>query len=343
MRTDEKERTSDPLDQIAGREFRIAELDPAPATNDAPDIDPPPDRGLQRRPRRARRVFAWSLAATLATLLGHQVYSYLSGIFQESLLLGSGMAALLALTLGSGLVWARAELRGLFRLEAVDAAREKALRIASGISVDEADGLIEDLIRVQAHRPGIAHALHRLRHLHGGKLADREMLRVLDARILGPCDEEAVAVVDRHARRAALAVAASPVAVLDAVILIGLALSMIREVSEVYGMRPGRLASIRIARRLLSGTAMVVGADIAGHMLLEQFGKTIGTVVAVKGGEAAIAGLRMLRLGQMVIQEVRPVPALEAERSRIGRSIARAMHLIVGPIRRDDEGPREPS
>ncbi|MCW5749796.1 MAG: DUF697 domain-containing protein [Alphaproteobacteria bacterium] len=343
MRPDEADRTQDGLEQIAGREFRIAELAPAPDRLDTPDIDPPPDAGLPHRPHRARRVFVWSLAASILAILGLQVFDFLAALYRENLITGGVVTALLALTLGSGLLWARAELRGIFRLEAVDAVREKALRIATGASVDEADGLIEDLIRVQAHRPGIAHALHRLRRLHGGKLADRELLRILDARILGPCDEEAVAAVDRHARRAAIAVAASPVAVLDAVILVGLALSMIREVAEVYGMRPGRLASVRIARRLLGGTAMVMGADIAGTMILEQFGKTIGTVVAVKGGEAAIAGLRMLRLGQMVIQEVRPVPALEAERGRISRSIARAMQLFAGSPRREETPPaREP-
>jgi putative membrane protein len=136
-----------------------------------------------------------------------------------------------------------------------------------------------------------------------------------------------MAAVGRAARDTALGTAASPLALLDAVLVVARSLRMIREIAAIYGFRPGGLAALGLLRRVIVQAVGVAGADLAGEVTAEMLGglghKVAGTVSA-RLGVGLFAGTRVARLGLATLRACRPMPFL-AEPPQLAQILRRAL------------------
>jgi putative membrane protein len=157
--------------------------------------------------------------------------------------------------------------------------------------------------------------------------AARDALGLFEREVLAALDRAAMAAVGRAARDTALGTAASPLALLDAVLVVARSLRMIREIAAIYGFRPGGLAALGLLRRVIVQAVGVAGADLAGEVTAEMLGglghKVAGTV-STRLGVGLFAGTRVARLGLATLRACRPMPFL-AEPPQLAQILRRAL------------------
>ncbi|MBM3523913.1 MAG: DUF697 domain-containing protein, partial [Alphaproteobacteria bacterium] len=154
-----------------------------------------------------------------------------------------------------------------------------------------------------------------------------DALRLFEREVLAASDRRALAAVSRAVRDSAVGTAASPLAIIDALIVMIRALSMVREVAGAYGFRPGGLGAIALLRRVLGNATAVAAADIVADVTADVVGglghKVVGTVSS-RLGVGVFTGMRMARLGVATMRACRPLPFL-AEKPQIGTIVRQSI------------------
>jgi putative membrane protein len=178
---------------------------------------------------------------------------------------------------------------------------------------------VKDLRQALADRPDIAGSFSKLDETLRAPCTDREALQHLAREVLRPLDERASGVVGRIARPTSVGVAATPVALLDAALVLWRSARMVREIAEIYGFRPGLVATSRLARRALSGAASAALIDTVGDIWGAQLTGRVAAAVSPKLAEGVFAAIRMARFGIAVIELCRPVPFLDSDEKPLSR------------------------
>lgn len=138
-----------------------------------------------------------------------------------------------------------------------------------------------------------------------------------------PIDQTAASRVNKWALRSAACVIASPLPLLDAILILSISLKMIKELCVIYNVRTGGAASILLFTRAIRNAFIAGVADEAGNAVGEVLGEemtgmfgegilgTMGAsatrVVIPKLGEGALNGLFMRRLGKATIRMLQPL------------------------------------
>jgi putative membrane protein len=227
--------------------------------------------------------------------------------------LGWVAAALLVATLTAGIFWVRHEVGEYRRIAAVEALQDESARLLSEDRAGAADAWFAAMTTQLAGSPGAMPGLARF--------------QAMTVEVLAALDRAAMAAVGRAARDTALGTAASPLALLDAVLVVARSLRMIREIAAIYGFRPGGLAALGLLRRVIVQAVGVAGADLAGEVTAEMLGglghKVAGTV-STRLGVGLFAGTRVARLGLATLRACRPMPFL-AEPPQLAQILRRAL------------------
>ncbi len=283
-------------------------------------VPPPP-------PSRWRRRFLLLLLASIGVLGLVQVGGAVAAAAAISPLLGWASGALVLATAGAGALWARGEAGELRRIARVEALQEEATRLLAGGGAAAAEPWLAQVARQLAATPGAGPGLARFQAMATDGYAAPDALALFEREALLDLDRAALAAVSRAARDCAIGTAASPLAMLDALIVALRSLRMIREVAGCYGFRPGGLVALALLRRVLANAAGVAGADLLGELTAEAIGglghKLAGTVSA-RLGVGAFAGMRVARLGIATMHACRPLPFL-AQRPVVSRVVGHAL------------------
>lgn len=306
-------------DAFVARAPRVA----APQMPDGPgDMLPPP-----LRPTPWRRRFGWACVALVVFVSALQAVRFVADAAALAPGLGWVAAGLLASTLAAGLLWVRHEVAEYRRIAAVEALRDESAALLSEDRAGAADAWFAAMARQLASNPGAVLGLARFQAMAVETYAARDALGLFEREVLADLDRAAMAAVGRAARDTALGTAASPLALLDAALVVARALRMIREIAAIYGFRPGGLAALGLLRRVLVQAASVAGADLAGELTAEMLGglghKVAGTVSA-RLGVGLFAGTRVARLGLATLRACRPMPFL-AEPPQLAQILRRAL------------------
>jgi putative membrane protein len=275
----------------------------------APDWAP---RLVLRRRRRAGTLA--SIGAGLALLgaswIGLSAVRFVEAQFAR----GDGLgwvalvlfAAALALILRGGMGEARAW-RALHRVEALRAAL---------------DGAAPSLEPVR-------HASRAWLHAVGRRLPDPEAvaLRIAAAgsvaELRAVLREQVAEVLRGQARRAGrraaieggAMVAITPSPVLEGVLAGVRGVALIREVAQLYGVRPGLFATLALVRRVAWTAAGVSGLDLLSQSLADHTLRTLPLVRHLAGAVpgTSLAAMRLYRLADMTAEACSPVSVAPGE------------------------------
>ncbi len=160
-------------------------------------------------------------------------------------------------------------------------------------------------------------------YLAGRSTDSKGWLDEFRAQFQARLDQAAARRVSSWAIKAAGCVMASPLPLLDAVLILGIALKMIRDLCVIYNVRTGGTATLVLLARAIRN-AFLAGvaedaAEKAGEILGEEMSALLGDtamgtvsssfarIVAPKLGEGAINGLFMRRLGKATIRMLQPL------------------------------------
>lgn len=159
---------------------------------------------------------------------------------------------------------------------------------------------------------------------------DGEALDYLQVQFLGPLDAQAEARVREVALQSGIMVAFSPWVLLDMLIVLWRALSLLDEIGRIHGIRGSVLGRWVLLKQVLASIAVAGG----GEWLIDQWvERSSNKLLAGLSGAAAQGmgcALYTARLGYVAIEVSRPVAAPAATRSRL-----RELYNLLGRQLRD--------
>jgi len=216
-----------------------------------------------------------------------------------------GWAAVAALGGAVGMVawgvWV--EWRGFRSLAQVDRLRR---RLAGARGLDPARAAAAAWVEQVAPRLPDAEAARRA----VAAAADMEGLRAaLRHAVAGPLAEAAGQLGTRAAMQAGALVALCPHPALDGVIVGLRGLRLVREVAALYGLRPGTLATLALAKRVAMTAAGTAGVELLSQSLSDQLLQRLPVLshlaAAIPG--ATLAAVRLYRLARFSALACAPV------------------------------------
>lgn len=286
--------------------------DLAPAPNAVLAPQPPAPASPRRKRRSPARWFWLSLASFLLSIVAVEAVDYVQAMLLRDRVLGGIFAALLGLTVLSAVAWAAVETRRIRRLRAVEPLRAEGLALSRSEGYEGALPWIDRAAAALGDEAGrlVETARDRILDTH----TDASAMRIFHDTVLAPLDQRAYAAIARAARGAALGVSVSPIALVDGALVLWRSVRMVREIAEIYGLRPGLASSLVLMRHLLVSGLTVVGVDVLGNVWFEHLGGRLTSFVSSRLAEGVVAAVRVGRLGLLTMEACRPLPFTDADR-----------------------------
>ena len=289
----------------------------------------PPDDALPATfarpvPRRGPwlKVAIAGLAGLMSLAAGLAVSDLIGRLFAYTPALGvAGLGFLALFTLALVMLAAR-EVSALARLARVEHLRDRALAIIASDDREQARVLAGELATLYAARPDMARARSELAS-HVGNIVDgADLVRLSERHLMGALDREAVALITRAARRVSIVTAVAPRAIFDVAMVLAQSALLVRKLAELYGARPGGLASLKLARSVF-GHLAVTGGMALGEGLVEQIlGHGVAAKLSAKLGEGVVNGMMTARVGLSALDILRPLPFTALERPKLADILA---------------------
>lgn len=135
----------------------------------------------------------------------------------------------------------------------------------------------------------------------------REVFELYETHVLKDLDERAKKVIVKRSRENGVIVALSPVAWLDMFLTLARSLRMIREISEIYGLRTGLWGRMQLYRRVARNLILIGMTDLATDAAVDAIGAGIAGKLSAALGQGVAAGIYSTRLGYMTVKAVRPL------------------------------------
>ncbi|VAW11481.1 GTP-binding protein [hydrothermal vent metagenome] len=285
------------LDKTGGIEFSEEHDAPVPILAPVPH---------QRRRWPWGRVFVSALGTLLSFGLALWAYDAVVALFARQGWLGWTALGLSGLA-GLGLLgWLGREVAGLLRLRRLGRVRDLAAHADTGQTA--ALRLADELTRLYSRRPDLAGAIAELTR-HRAEIIDAADRVALTERLLmAPLDAQARALVANAAKRVSVVTAISPAAVIDLGFVAYSHMGLIRRLAELYGGRPGLLASMRLMRLVITHLAVTGGIALGDGLLQQILGHGLAARLSARLGEGVLNGILATRVGLAAIEVCRPMP-----------------------------------
>lgn len=277
------------------------EFAPAPIAADAP----------ARAPRlgfRWGRLFWCAAGGLLLLAIGLAVTGLIEALFARNLelgWLGSALAIMAALALG---VIGVKETIGLLRLGTVERLHERAA--STLLSDDRAGGrvLARELLGLTRGMPRLARSRAMLESHLGDIIDGADMVRLAERELMAPLDQEARRLISAAATRVSVVTALSPRALIDIAFVLGSALTLLRRLAYLYGVRPGTLGLARLIRLVVLQLAATGGLATGDSLVQQMLGHGIAVRLSARLGEGLLNGMLTARLGLAAMDTIRPLP-----------------------------------
>ncbi len=261
----------------------------------------------------------WLACCSLVVLACWQWLDAIVASWQQNPVKGAIFSVLSAAVMGVAcwLLWR--EWRLWRRLQQNKQWQRSAERIAQSVQYGEADALCQDIIQ---QLPATATGQVSAQQWQNAALpqhSDLEKLQLLDKLVLQPLDTQAKALVWRAGTDTSLAVAVIPFALIDMLMVVWRSSRMLRELAALYGAPVGQLRSLLMLKRVLAAILWAGGSELALDMAADVMSSELTAKLSARAGQGVIAGLLVARLGNMAMQQLRPLPVTEQQRINVGQ------------------------
>jgi len=237
-------------------------------------------------------------------------WRFLDQAFATSLTLGSFFALLFVLLIGAAGWTALAMRRDLRALAQVDELRQRARAILEG--GDELDlaapEFVAALARHYAGHPQLGLLLESFQDRVDSSLPARWQVEQLSMQVFAPLDKAAFDTVRRHSQQAALLAMLSRLPFADFLIALWRSLAIVRQISRIYGVRPGAAGTWQLWRGTLRNVVYAPVAEVAADTLSQVLGGGVAAKVSAQAAQGLGMGLLTGRLGLEAIRACRPLP-----------------------------------
>ena len=272
------------------------------------------------RPARFRwGALLFSALFTLVSLwAGLSISKLVEDFFARAPILGwaalavAGVAAFAALAIILREIWALARLR---RIEHIQ------LDAAHAINTDDsaaAKRAVEQLKSLYAGRSDAQLGLREMKRYEADILDGRDRIRLAERHLVDWRDGEAHRIIAHAARRITLLTTVAPTAALDILLVAAQNLRMMRELATLYGGRPSTLATLRLARMVISHLAVTGGIALSDNLLQHVVGRGLLGRLSSRFGEGTVNGILTARVGLAARDVCRPIPQETSAKDTLG-------------------------
>ncbi len=237
---------------------------------------------------------------------GLQVWTLIAEAYASSPLLGWCWGVGLSVLLVIALFMLYRELGTVLLLKEADENRAKAVQISKEGNFNDALKLCEVMAKsanVKKTR-GFANFVSKLQNHY----TPENVFMLYEDELLKDADRRAREVIVKRSAENGVVVALSPVAWLDMLITFARSLRMIREVSEIYGFKPGVWGRMQLYRRVAKNLVFIGVTDLATDAVVDALGAGVTTRISAAMGQGVAASIWSSRLGYMAVKAVRPLP-----------------------------------
>ncbi len=226
-------------------------------------------------------------------------------------LLYGGLILLFVGLVGSS-IWK--QYRSYKKLKRVDLFQQKALKIESA-SFEQQRRFAKELLQhyqkegdsqTQVAAQALTQELNTL--LRG------EIISRVEEKILAPLDVKAQDIITKYASQTAVSTAISPVAIIDAILILSRTHKMVVEIAKVYGFRVNLLGEMWLFKRLFGALAFASVTDILANHSHDLFGTSLLSKLSIHSAQGMANGILVARMGVGAMESCRPIP----NRNRVG-------------------------
>lgn len=222
---------------------------------------------------------------------------------------------------GLGLLWLASEYRLWRRLKNGKHWQLATTRIEQSMQYGEAVPLCEQMLAQLPVPSQVANAFHQqVKPEH----SDKEVLELFANTVLVPLDAKVKAQIHQAAVDTSLAVAISPFALADLLLVLWRSSRMLRLIAGHYGAEVGQLRSLVLLKDAFAALVWAGGSEFALDLSGDLLSSELTSKISVRAGQGVVAGLLVARLGLSAQRLMRPI-ALEQKETLSLRQLASAL------------------
>lgn len=210
--------------------------------------------------------------------------------------------------------------------------QHSAQRIRHSVQFGEAEPLCRQVAASLPASPAITAAVQQWQDALRPQHSDEEQLQLFEHFVLSELDKQAQQLVYRAATDTSLAVAISPFALADMLLVLWRSSRLLRELAQLYGGAIGQLRSLVLLKRFMAALLWAGGSELALDMASDAVGSELTAKISARAGQGVIAGLLVARLGNLAQQQLRPFPAGKSAKVSIralGKTLAQRFSSAV--------------
>ncbi|WP_027489170.1 YcjF family protein [Allorhizobium undicola] len=276
------------------------------------EADADREAALALPPRKKPRFSFGKLAATafgalLSLAIGLWIDDLIRDLFSRADWLGYTAIGIVIIGLVALAAVVGREIAGIYRLNAVQALKEKASGLIVQGTAPQARQVISELLSLTAHRPETARGRETLKQAESDVIDAPHLLDLAERELLGPLDAKARGLIVNASKRVSVVTAVSPRALVDLAYVLFEVVRLVRAMAELYGGRPGSVGMIRLLRDVFAHLAVTGSIAIGDGLAQQVLGHGLASRLSARLGEGVINGLMTARIGIAAMDLCRPL------------------------------------
>lgn len=272
---------------------------------------------LERLPIKGLKSFAYGLVVLIVITMGWEVWTVFRSILEVHWMLAGGFVLLFSVVIGLGIRLVQGYLSDNENAEVLADIRKQSARLLEGHDHGQAKVLIKTLTTFYVNKPQQVYFQRCIDSLPD-YCDDREVIEHIDRVFLQPLDDEVLRRVSKFSSQTGVAVAASPWPSLDMVLALWRSVTMIDEISQVYGLRPSLSNRYKLIKSVINQLALIGATEVILDQMMEEFGvSTLSGMASVRMGQGVGAGVYSAKIGLAAMSVTRPIEFVEQKRPRL--------------------------
>lgn len=245
----------------------------------------------------------------------------LEELFARSPILGWMGTSLLALAGFAALAIILREVIGIFSVRKISKLQEMAEIARNTNDAKAAKQVISSLHKLYSDRDDLKWGLAALKEHDSDIIDGSDRINLAERDLLLTIDENAGLVIAATSRRVTLLTAVTPTAILDVLFVAAQNMRMLRQLSVLYGGRPGTFGTLKLTGMVISHLAVTGGLALTDNLIQQFVGKGVLGRLSARFGEGAVNGILTTRIGLSALDLIRPIPFSQGTKPKLSDAL----------------------
>lgn len=246
----------------------------------------------------------WVVLAIL-TLGGLEAYSFIAALWEQSIVLGIVSSLLIGSLIFYLLLVLWGDLRAVMFFKITERNRMQYENIVAKGKGSDAFALCLNMAKVANLEKSFEwqQFSEQVQEHYDAK----SVFMLYERFVLKAQDEAVKRIIVKASADTAVVVALSPLAWFDMLVSLFRTVRMIRQISEIYGMRLGFGGRMRLYKRVLKNLIFIGASELLTDVATDWLGASMAARISTSLGQGAAAAIYSCRLGYLTARETRPI------------------------------------